>query len=126
MAKRKVRIEHDAVVRLFGIRLRELRLSRGMTQAQLAELALVTTSYIGKLEGGGAAPGIDLVARLAAALATTAADLMPVTPAPDTESLLREQARKLFEALLASSDRDTLRMLNPLLARLLDASRKTP
>ena len=114
------------IVRLFGARLRELRQSRGMTQASLAQEAEVTTSYIGRLEGGGAAPGIDLVDRLARALGTTVADLLPADAPPDTEAILREQAGRLFDALLAEADRDTFLMLNPLLARLTEALRRTP
>jgi transcriptional regulator with XRE-family HTH domain len=120
MAKRRGKIEHDAIVRLFGARLRELRHSRGMTQAQLAERAQVTVSYVGRLEAGGAAPGIDLVGRLASALGATAAELLPAAEAPDTLAMLRSQARGLFDELLAGADRETLLMLTPLLARLVE------
>lgn len=118
MAKRKRRVEHAEVVRLFAARLRELRHSRGMTQAELARQAHVTTSYIGRLETAGAAPGIDLVDRLAKALGTTGQDLLPITAAPDTLAVLREQSQRLFSSLLQAADRETLLMLNPLLARL--------
>jgi transcriptional regulator with XRE-family HTH domain len=89
-----------------------------MTQAELARQAHVTASYIWRLKSGGAAPGIDLVDRLATALGTTTDDLLPTTAAPDTEARLRQQARSLFDALLQSADRETLLMLVPLLARL--------
>lgn len=126
MAKRrKSRIEQDEVVRLFAARLRELRRSRGMTQAELGRRASVTASYLWRLESGGAAPGIDLVSRLARALGTTSHDLMPQTAPPDTTAVLRDQARGLFEALLAAADRETLLMLNPLLARLAEAAERT-
>jgi len=118
MAKRKARIAHAEIVRLFAARLREVRLSRGMTQAELARQAHVTTSYIGRLEAGGAAPGIDLADRLAKALATTVADLLPTTASPDTLTVLRDQARRLFESLVQAADREALQMLCPLLARL--------
>jgi transcriptional regulator with XRE-family HTH domain len=125
MAKRrKRRIEQDEAVRLFAARLREVRRSRGMTQAELSRRAHVTPSYIWRLESGGAAPGIDLVARLARALGTTSHDLMPEAAPPDTMAVLREQARGLFDALLAAADRETLLMLNPLLARLVEASER--
>jgi transcriptional regulator with XRE-family HTH domain len=124
MAKRKARIEHAEVVRLFAARLREERHSRGMTQAELARLAQVTTSYIGRLEAGGAAPGIDLVDRLAKALATTVADLLPTTASPDTQAALRDQAKRLAEALIGAADRETLLMLNPLLARLVESTNR--
>jgi transcriptional regulator with XRE-family HTH domain len=121
MAKRKDRIEHAQVVRLFGVRLRELRTNRGMTQADLAERAQVTVTYIGRLEGGGAAPGIDLVERLATALGTTMADLLPVEAPRDSVAVLKAHAKRLFEELLGKADRDTLLMLNPLLARLVES-----
>jgi len=118
MSKRKPVIQHAEIVERFSARLRELRSSRGMTQVDLARKAGVTASYIWRLESGGAAPGIDLVERLATALGTTVHDLLPTTVAPETVVVLRDQARKLFEGLLESADRETLLMLNPLLARL--------
>ena len=118
MAKRKKRIVQASVVGLFAAQLRELRISRGMTQAELAQLAQVTTSYIGRLESAGAAPGIDLVQRLATALGTSIADLLPALPPTDTRTILADQAAHLFKSLLAAADRETLLMLCPLLARL--------
>ena len=126
MAKRrKRRIEQDEAVRLFAARLREVRQSRGVTQAELARRAHVSGAYVWRLESGGAAPGLDLVARLAQALGTTSHDLMPTTAPPDTMAMLREQVRKLFEALVTSADRETLLMLYPLLARLVEASKRS-
>jgi transcriptional regulator with XRE-family HTH domain len=118
MPRPKKRIEHDEVVRWFGGRLRQVRLSRGMTQAELAARASVSTAYVGRLERGGAAPGIDLVARLAAALGTIAADLLPASPAPHAAAVLREQCRRLFEGLVRSEDEATLSLLAQLLGRM--------
>jgi transcriptional regulator with XRE-family HTH domain len=84
-------------LRLFGERLREVRLSRGMTQAELARQALVSAAYVGRLEGGGAAPGIDLVDRLARALGVQMSDLLPSSGPADTLEVLRAQAQRLFE-----------------------------
>jgi transcriptional regulator with XRE-family HTH domain len=122
--RRKKRVEQDEAVRLFAARLKEVRQSRGMTQAELGRRAHVTASYIWRLESAGASPGIDLVARLAKALGTTTHDIMPAAAAPDTMGLLREQARSLFDALLSAADRETLLMLNPLLARLVEAAER--
>lgn len=121
MPTRKHRIRHAEIVRLFAARLRELRRSRGMTQLQLAREANVTVSYMWRLETGGAAPGIDLVDRLARALGTTITELLPTGPSPDTLAILRDQAKKLFESVLQSADRETFLMLNPLLARFSEA-----
>jgi transcriptional regulator with XRE-family HTH domain len=123
MSKSKKRIDHDPIVARFGQRLREIRSSRGMTQAQLAEAAQVTISYITRLESGTSAPGIDLVARFAAALGVEIADLLPTTTPPDDLAVLRRQAKKLFDALLQTEDRQTLTLLNQFLARLAETGR---
>ena len=120
-AKRKRTIDHAQAVKRFAGRLRELRSSRGMTQAELARRADITTSYVWKLESAGAAPGIDLVDRLAAALGTTSHDLLPLSDRPDTTAALKERARGLFDALLSAADHETLLMLNPLLAKLTES-----
>jgi transcriptional regulator with XRE-family HTH domain len=125
MVKRKRRVEHAEIVRLFAARLRELRHSRGLTQESLARQANITTSYVGRLETAGAAPGIDLVDRLAKALGTTAQDLMPITASPDTLAVLREQSQRLFTSLVQAADRETLLMLNPLLARLSESMNRS-
>jgi transcriptional regulator with XRE-family HTH domain len=116
MAKRKTRVRQAEIVGLFASRLRELRLSRGLTQAELARQAHVTVSYIWRLETGGAAPGIDLVDRLARALGVSPTDLLPTTAPADALPVLRQQATKLFETILQTADRETLLMLNPMLA----------
>jgi transcriptional regulator with XRE-family HTH domain len=121
MAKTRA-IRHEDVVRRFGERLREVRRSRGMTQARLAELAEVTVGYISRVESGtGGAVGLDLLARLAAALATTVADLVPTEDAPDTDGALRTEIWRLTNDLLTNADRDTLQLLAQLLSRLSQA-----
>jgi len=124
MSKRKKqRIAHAESVRLFAGRLREVRLSRGMTQAELAHQARVSEAYIGRLERAEGAPGIDLVDRLAKALGTTSADLLPTAIPPDTLAFLKEQARGLFDSLLQTADRETLLLLCPLLRQFAQRSK---
>jgi transcriptional regulator with XRE-family HTH domain len=124
MAKRKkTRIAHAESVLLFAGRLREVRASRGMTQAELAHKARISEAYIGRLERGQASPGVDLVDRLARALGATSADLLPTQPPPDTLAVLKGQARALFDTVLQSADRETLLVLNPLL-RLMVAEKR--
>ncbi|MBX9584066.1 MAG: helix-turn-helix transcriptional regulator [Gemmataceae bacterium] len=118
MGKRRPVKRQDEIVGRFAARLREVRLARGMTQADLAEAAKVTETYVTKLEAGRAAPGIDLVNRLAKGLSTTVADLLPQDEPPDPAEVLRKQAKKLADDLIKSADRETLQVLVPLLARL--------
>jgi transcriptional regulator with XRE-family HTH domain len=124
MPQRKKTIRHDAIVTRFGQRLREVRLARGMSQSELARQAAVTTNYVSRLEGGGAAPGIDLVARLALALGVPVADLLPMTPPLDELAFSRQQAKKLFDKLLQTEDRAVLLLLTQLLARLAEATNR--
>src|SRR5436309_16010382 len=107
MAKRKVQIEHEPIVGVFAARLREVRLSRGMTQADLANRAVVTPTYIAKLEGARVAPGIDLVARLAKALGTSISDLLPEAGTQDSLPLVQEQVGEFTETL-KTADGDSL------------------
>ena len=119
MAKRKkIRIKHAEIVRLFAARLRELRLSRGMTQHQLARQAMVSETYIGRLEGEEAAPGIDTAQKIANALGYTIHDLLPTSEPPDDLTVLREQVKRQVESLLNTEDLQTLSLLAQLLARL--------
>ena len=52
----------------FGRILRRLRLERGLSQEQLAELAGVHRNYIGDLERGLKSPSLAVITRLALAL----------------------------------------------------------
>lgn len=112
------------VVRLFAERLRELRRSRGMTQAELARRAEVSVTHLSELENAEIAPGIDLVDRLARALGAALAELLPSGVPPEPLPVLREQAERLFGALLERGDRETFLRLNPFLALLVEAASK--
>lgn len=116
MAKRKTRIRQADIVRRFAARLRELRQARNLTQAELARQAHVALSHLSKLESGDASPGLDLLDRLATSLGLSVTELFP--PAETTNSLLalRERARQLVD----HADQETLMLVNPLLARLLN------
>lgn len=93
-----------------------------MTQAELARRAGVTVTYVSKLESAGAAPGIDLVDKLATALGVRIADLLPSPDATDTGAVAREQAQGLFDALMERADPQTFALLNPFLALLVESS----
>jgi transcriptional regulator with XRE-family HTH domain len=112
------------IVRLFAQRLRELRQSRGMTQAELARRAVVSPTHLSELENADRAPGIDLVDRLARALGTSAADLLPGPGEADPLPVLREQAARMLDTLLEKGDREAFLRLNPFLALLVEAATK--
>jgi transcriptional regulator with XRE-family HTH domain len=122
MAKRKTK-KRDQVVRRFADRLRELRILRGVTQADLAAKAEVSVSYISELESGDTSPGIDLVARLAKGLGTSLADLLPdEDDASDGLKELQDRTRRMVDDLLKTADREALLALAPILALLIESS----
>jgi transcriptional regulator with XRE-family HTH domain len=61
--------------KLFGERLREVRLKRGRTQHALSELAGLHRHYVSDIERGARNPCMETIVRLAWALDTTPADL---------------------------------------------------
>jgi transcriptional regulator with XRE-family HTH domain len=120
MARKRVPITQPPVVHRFAARLRELRQQRGLTQQELAERADLTATYLSRLESAGAAPGIDLVDRLATALGTTIHDLLPVADPPDTRAVLRQEAERLLGTL--AEDQDALSVVTPLLSMVAEAA----
>lgn len=69
---------------MLGDRVRGLRRERGLTQAQLAELAGVSRQLVGAVEADRHLPRVDAAARLAAALSTTVEQLL----APDVRDVV--------------------------------------
>ncbi|MCE9564683.1 MAG: helix-turn-helix domain-containing protein [Planctomycetes bacterium] len=121
MPKRKPK-KREQVIRRFADRLRELRILRGITQADLAAEAEVSVSYISELESGDTSPGIDLVARLAKGLGTTLSELLPDADPPDGLKDLQDRSRRMFDELLKTADREALLTLAPILSMLIESS----
>jgi transcriptional regulator with XRE-family HTH domain len=63
---------------IFGAHLRELRTARGLTQAQLANLARTSKPFISNLERGLTTPTLGMLLRLAEALERRPSDLMKI------------------------------------------------
>jgi len=66
--------------RLFGKRLRELRLAQGVSQEKLAEKAGLHRNYVGILERAKQSPSLDAICCLAHALKVRPADLISLFP----------------------------------------------
>lgn len=124
-ARRTDPASQPEAVRRFASRLRELRHERGLTQAELSRRAKIALSYVGRLEAGTSAPGIDLLDRLAQALGVPSSGLLPVDDEQrDEVEVLRKRAEELSATLVAAADAETLRMLNPLLAKLIEGEKR--
>jgi len=62
---------------LLGVQIATQRRRRGLTQAQLAEAANVTSETISRLERGAAMPSLTRLSEIAAALGVELRDLFP-------------------------------------------------
>jgi DNA-binding XRE family transcriptional regulator len=62
--------------KIFGKRLRQLRLDAGWTQEQLAEAAGITTTYTSDLERGTKVPSLTIALRISRALKISVAELL--------------------------------------------------
>lgn len=59
-----------------GQKIKEARKRRGLTQAQLADAAQISRSYLGDLEGDRYNPSVDTLQKIASALGTTSGVLL--------------------------------------------------
>ena len=66
----------DPILARFGLRLRQCREAKGLTQERLAEKAGLDQTYISGIERGLRNPGIKNVVRLAEALGLRTASLL--------------------------------------------------
>lgn len=112
---RKKQVRHHAIVSIFALNLRTLRQERGLSQQSLAHRAHVNVGYLGQLERGEAAAGLDMVARLAETLGVTPTRL--IEGAGETVSLseIEQELRGKFQRLLGRKDAAVVQSLNVLL-----------
>jgi len=75
----------DPLARL-GDAIKELRLERGATRNQVKEAAEISLEYLGKIEQGKRKPQPDVLARIAAALGSTPAELLDRARSPRTDA----------------------------------------
>ena len=118
--KRKRKPRSSDIVQRFSVRLRETRLAQGLTQLDLAAAAGISVAYVGRLEAANASCTLDIMEKIAKALAVSVADLLPMVDPPDLTAQLRERVRSLSERLAENADRETLSLAVQFLARLFD------
>ena len=72
---------------LFGESLRQLRSERGWSQERLAETAGISLNYVGNLERGEQGPSLNVIVRLARALAIDVPTLLGAFPTETIKKL---------------------------------------
>ena len=68
--------DDNLIQRQFGLRLKELRDAKGMTQEDLAEKAELFRTYLSRIETGGANPTLTVIHQLAIAMGEEPANLL--------------------------------------------------
>ena len=63
-----INIKNDEVIKAFGRRLRDLRISNGLSQEHLANMAEIPLSQVGRIERGEVNPTLSTINVLAKAL----------------------------------------------------------
>ncbi|MES2279076.1 MAG: helix-turn-helix transcriptional regulator [Bacteroidota bacterium] len=71
-----INIKNVEVIKAFGRRLRDLRISKGLSQEQLANEAEIPLSQVGRIERGEINPTLSTVYALCTALQTNMKDAL--------------------------------------------------
>lgn len=71
-----INVKNQKLIKAFGERLREVRISQGISQEQLANDADIPISQVGRIERGETNPTISTIYVLASALNTTMVELI--------------------------------------------------
>jgi transcriptional regulator with XRE-family HTH domain len=86
----------------FGAAVRERRLARGLTQAQVAEATGIAVETVSRIEGGRLASlSLVLASRVAATVGSTLQGLLAGVPAPEPSRTLRAEERRIVGLLNA-------------------------
>ena len=92
---------------LVGLRIRELRKRKGLTQEKAAERASVNATYYGRVERGDANVSLELLAAIAEALETPIEELVTIDGLPRDPGEITEE---LICALRALPEKDIRRL----------------
>jgi len=92
--------------KLFGMRVKELRKLRKLSQEQLAEKTGISSKYVSRIETGHQFPSVDIIARLARSLNVEIEDLFKFAH----EAKNARELKKSIKELLNQADLGTLRL----------------
>ena len=87
----------DRPLSMLGVRIRHARRVAGLTLTQVASKAQCSESLVSKIENGQATPSLNMLHRIAGALATNIAALS-CEQAPSTGPVLRQGERPVMQA----------------------------
>lgn len=100
-----------------GGRMRSLRKSLGLTQAQVAEKAGIDSSFYGQVERGANIPSLKTLMAIARTLGVGAADILP-NPSGEDRSGYRKIIERLISDLPEKNQHLVLGMVSDFVQRL--------
>lgn len=98
----------DNIKNLFGLRIKNLRKKRNLTQAQIAEMVSVDAKHISCLENGKNFPSPELIAKIAEAFKLHPKELFEFENFPKTIDLKKE----IIKALDTATDEEIEKIFN--------------
>lgn len=130
------RRELPALVARVGAAVRRLRSAQGLTLADVAGKAGISSAMLSRVETGDVAPSLDTLAALADALGTSCASLLREQDQPESDAqhvkkgegleVVRRGTRRGHTYHLLASDRGPRRVFEPFLVTLTSKSEEFP
>lgn len=93
-------------LKLFGMRIKELRTIRKLSQEQLAEKAAISPKYMSRIEMGQQFPSINVITKLANALQVELKDFFEFA----REVRNTKELKEIINGLLKETDEERLRI----------------
>ena len=84
-------------LRAFGLRVKELRTLKKLTQDQLAEMLDINSKYLSRIEMGYSFPSFDVLSKIADALEVLMLEIIDFSHAGKTTAELRKEMRRMVE-----------------------------
>ena len=91
--------------KLVGLRIKELRKSRGLSQEQLAEKANINAKYLSRMERGTENPTLDMLIKLSRALEVEMWEMFDFG-----HVLSHKELKETFQTLAKTADESTFRL----------------
>lgn len=93
-------------LKLFGMRIKELRTIRKLSQEQLAEKVAISPKYMSRIEMGQQFPSINVITKLASALQVELKDFFEFAH----EVRNTKELKEIINGLLKETDEELLRI----------------
>lgn len=93
-------------LKLFGMRIKELRTIKKLSQEQLAEKAAISPKYMSRIEMGQQFPSINVITKLANALQVESKDFFEFAH----EVRNTKELKEIINGLLKETDEERLRI----------------